>query len=133
MKITYNYYPKGKTKAVTMSYDDGQIYDRRLIEIFDKYGIKGSFHLCSSFLDKEGYVSSSELKTLYKQHEVSLHTVNHPTFAFTPCESQVNDIVEDRKKLERITGKIVKGLSYPIGSFDKDVIARLDSLGVLYS
>ena len=30
----------GKMKAVTFSYDDGVLQDKRLIEILDKYGLK---------------------------------------------------------------------------------------------
>lgn len=37
-------YPGGKAKAVTFSYDDGVIQDRRLAELFDKYGLKGTFN-----------------------------------------------------------------------------------------
>lgn len=38
-------FPGGKAKALTMSYDDGKVQDRRLIDIFNKYGIKGTFNL----------------------------------------------------------------------------------------
>ena len=39
-----------KRKAVTFSYDDGVRQDRRLAEIFDKYGIKGTFNFNSDLL-----------------------------------------------------------------------------------
>ena len=45
MNIGFDFYPGGKRKAVTLSYDDGQIHDRRLIEIMNKYGEKGFFIL----------------------------------------------------------------------------------------
>ncbi len=35
-------YPGGLAKAITFSYDDGQVYDRRLIEIFNQAGFKGN-------------------------------------------------------------------------------------------
>ena len=57
-QITYNYYPGGKTKALTMSFDDGRIFDRDLIKMFNKYGIKGTFHLISSRIDTDGHVKS---------------------------------------------------------------------------
>ena len=44
-KTIYTCFPQGKHKVLTMSYDDGKIFDRKLIEIFNKYGIKGTFHL----------------------------------------------------------------------------------------
>ena len=44
----------GKKKAVTFSFDDGVTQDIRLIEIFNKYGLKGTFNLNSGFLGLEG-------------------------------------------------------------------------------
>ena len=38
-------FPGGKTRAMTFSYDDGVLQDKRLIEMFDKYGVKGTFNL----------------------------------------------------------------------------------------
>ncbi|WP_259305162.1 hypothetical protein [Enterococcus asini] len=49
MKQYYLCYPGGKFKALTMSYDDGRTEDRRLIEIFNRWGLKGTFHLMVAF------------------------------------------------------------------------------------
>ncbi|WP_154669610.1 hypothetical protein [Paenibacillus alginolyticus] len=38
-------FPHGKHKVLTMSYDDGKTANNRRVEIFNKYGIKGTFHL----------------------------------------------------------------------------------------
>ena len=38
-------YPGGLAKAVTFSYDDGVEQDIRLVEIFNKNGIKGTFNI----------------------------------------------------------------------------------------
>lgn len=46
-------YPDGKKKALTFSYDDGQIHDRRLVEILNRYGMKGTFHLNSGKLAQD--------------------------------------------------------------------------------
>ena len=59
-------YPGWKKKALTFSYDDGQIYDRRLVEIFNRYGLKGTFHLNSGTVGKPGFVESRELKNSMK-------------------------------------------------------------------
>lgn len=40
------YDPKWKEKALTFSYDDGGIFNRRLVKIFNKYGLRAAFHLC---------------------------------------------------------------------------------------
>ena len=36
-----------KEKAVTFSYDDGVTQDRRLVEMMNTYGVKGTFNLNS--------------------------------------------------------------------------------------
>ena len=43
----------GKFKAVTFSFDDGVSQDKRLIDLFDKYGLKGTFNLNSNLLGKK--------------------------------------------------------------------------------
>ena len=83
MNKVYQCFPGGKHKALTMSYDDGRTQDRRLIEIFNKYGIRGTFHLNSGLMD-ENHIQPEEVPTLYKGHEVSCHTVTHPTIARCP-------------------------------------------------
>ena len=40
-------FPKGKAKALTLSYDDGVEQDIRLMDIMDKNGLKGTFNLNS--------------------------------------------------------------------------------------
>ena len=40
-------FPGGKSKALTLSYDDGCQSDRKMIEILDRYGIKATFNLNS--------------------------------------------------------------------------------------
>ena len=32
----------GKIKAITMSYDDGSVHYERLVDLFNRYGIKGN-------------------------------------------------------------------------------------------
>ena len=44
----------GKYKALTFSYDDGVTQDIRLIELFNKYGMKATFNLNSELLGKDG-------------------------------------------------------------------------------
>ena len=43
--IYYNRFPLGNQFALTAGYDDGAVSDRRLVETFNKYGIKGTFSL----------------------------------------------------------------------------------------
>jgi len=133
MTISFEFYPEGKRKALTVSYDDGQIHDRRLVEIFDKYGIRGTFHLNSGKFDTEPFISASEVKELYRHHEVSAHTINHPHLTMLPNEMITSEIIEDRRRLEALVGYPVRGMSYPFGSYSEDVQKLLPGLGIEYS
>ena len=44
-KVIYTCFPGGKHKVLTMSYDDGRLEDRRLVALFNRYGIRGTFNL----------------------------------------------------------------------------------------
>jgi len=141
MRLIYKCFPKGKFKVLTMSYDDGREPDKRLISLFNKHGIKGSFHLNSGLLkdapptpnDMYGLrIPKEEIKELYKGHEISCHTTTHPTIARSPIGHVVKEISEDREKLEEIAQYTVRGLSYPNGSYSDEIKAILPSLGIEY-
>src|SRR5690606_19323626 len=95
-------FPGGKHKVLTMRYDDGRAADRRLVSIFNHHCIKGTFHLNSGLLGEGDRIGADEVAELYKGHEVSAHTVTHPTIARSPREQLVEEIMEDRRQLERI-------------------------------
>lgn len=133
MNIIFNRYPEGKTKALTMSYDDGPLSDRRLVEIFNKNGIRGTFHLNSSRFDTSNGFKSEEIAEIYKNHEVSCHTYTHPFPNTMPRESLIMEIMKDRQKLEEAVGYPVRGMSYPYGEYSPEVIAQFRALGMEYS
>ncbi|MCS7463483.1 polysaccharide deacetylase family protein [Paenibacillus doosanensis] len=126
-------YPEGKFKALTMSYDDGRAADRRLVRIFNDHGIKGTFHLNSGLMGTGDRIGQEEAAELYRGHEISAHTVTHPTIVRSPREQLLEEIVEDRKALEKVAGYTVRGMSYPNGSFNRQIKEMLPHLGIEYS
>jgi len=133
MKITYGFYPGGKHRALTMSYDDGREFDRRLVSIFDTYGIRGTFHLNSGFLGGSAHVSAAELDSLYKNHEISSHSVTHPFLERLPSSEIMRELTDDRITLENASGRIVRGMSYPYGTYSDNVISIARACGMEYS
>ncbi len=126
-------YPEAKRKALTFSYDDGQVHDERLVEIFNKHKIKATFHLNSGTLDREGYVKSQQLKALYKGHEVACHGKNHKYLTKLTKEQLINEIWEDRKALEGYMDQMIVGMSYAYGDYSSEVKQILNSLGISYA
>ena len=68
MTVKANLFPGGVRRALTMSYDDGQIFDVRLAELFDKYHIRGTFHINSGNLGGDKYVKKEDFARVYRNH-----------------------------------------------------------------
>ena len=126
-------YPGGLAKAITFSYDDGQVYDRRLIEIFNQAGFKGTFHLNSGNLGKDGYVQKAELPTLYAEHEIACHGVTHRHPRQMNQTEWLREVWQDRLTLEELTGGIVQGMSYAFGEYYPEQVEALCAMGIQYS
>ncbi|MHA6480826.1 polysaccharide deacetylase family protein [Paenibacillus sp. strain BS8-2] len=132
-KLKFDRFPGGVHKAVTFSFDDGRTHDRRLVEVMNRYGLKGTFHLNSGFFGHDGYISGDEVAELYKGHEVSAHTVTHPFLEQSPMDQVAEEILSDRQALESLVGYPVRGMSYPFGSYNNRVVEALPALGIEYS
>lgn len=126
-------FPEGKEKALTFSYDDGQLYDRKLVQILKKYGMKGTFHLNSNTIGTEGYITEAEVAQLYSGMEVAAHTLDHPYLLQQSQASILRQTWEDKKRLEKLSGRIVRGFSYPFGEVSDQLQQTLKCQGVEYA
>ncbi|MFC1596036.1 polysaccharide deacetylase family protein [Candidatus Margulisiibacteriota bacterium] len=128
-------FPGGKQKALVMSFDDAGTQDRRLVKLLNQNNIKGTFHLNSDRLGDglDYYLSSSEVQELFNGHEVSAHTIGHPSLANQHTEFIKYHVGHDRYLLEQLTGKKVRGMSYPFGEYDENVLRLLPGLGIEYA
>ncbi len=128
-------FPKSRHKAVTFSFDDGVTQDRRLIALLNQYGLKATFNLNSSSLGTKGVcryqnfvaphdkVSKEEVKELYRNHEVAVHTVHHPDLTKIESEQEIIDEIEqDRQVLEQLVGYPIVGMAYPFGTVNERVV-----------
>ncbi len=123
----------GKKKAITFSFDDGIEQDIRAIEILDRYGLKGTFNLNSLGFGKVGKpwivgeqyaerkgVEREQVKEIYKNHEVAVHTLTHPNLTTLPDEEVIRQVDEDRKNLEALVGYPIRAMAYPCGGVNND-------------
>ncbi len=122
----------GKMKALTFSYDDGVTQDRRLIDIFNRYGLKATFNLNSELLGlsntlvREGKVvnhtknSPGEIKAIYRGHEVAVHTLTHPNLTQLDDAEIVRQVETDRQNLESLVDYRIVGMAYPCGGVNNN-------------
>lgn len=102
MNIDFLRFPDFKRKAVTLSYDDCVKWDKQLVEIMVKNGLKGTFNLNSSrFASEDGArnLTKQAALELYEGNgmEVAAHGERHLSLAkayvveliATECEKQM--------------------------------------------
>ncbi len=138
-------FPGFLRKAFTTSYDDGVDQDIQLIEIMQKYGIKGTFNLNGNYYNQDirTYAEGTNHRPMgkimaYETYansgmEVALHSYTHPHLEVMRPEQVAYEIVKDREMLEGMFGRIVRGMAYPYGTLNDSVVETLRNCGVVYS
>ncbi len=133
-------FPGGLAKAVTLSYDDGVIQDRRLASMLKEAGMKCTFNINSGIFTPEDAASTSRRMTLKQcletydpqYFEVANHGYNHMTLPALDPATVCWQVSEDRKNLETIFNRRITGMAYPNGPTNEDVIDVLAACGIDY-
>lgn len=134
-------------KAVTFSYDDGIAQDRRLVEIFNRYGMKCTFNLNTGIQSPESFfeiekvhierMEQEGLADLYRGHEIALHGLTHafPNQLIEQDNLQAaleEEYLQDAKNIEKLYGKYPVGMAYAYGDCPGQVVEYLKTIGIRY-
>ena len=135
-------FPGGKTRAFTLSYDDGVIQDRRLAELFRQYGLKCTFNLNSALLGRKdtrydpgkqpldvSKIQCAEVESVYRTHEIGGHGLYHSFLDSIGTALAMYELIEDKRRLEEMAGRPLKMFAYPYGRYDTQVIELLSLAG----
>lgn len=132
-----------KTKAFTLSYDDGVMTDARFVNIINKYGIKCTFNLNSSFIGSSNewmyhdlnvtYLDKETALKTYQGHEIAVHTCTHPFLEKLSNQEIKAEISEDRITLQNMFHQPVSGMAYPYGTYNDAVKKAVAECGISYS
>ena len=116
MKYNLLRFPNFKEMAITLSYDDGVVHDKRLLEIIKKYNMKCTFNINSGLLHGNVRMTVEEALAVYDDScEIACHGEKHLKLTDVPLAQAVNEVVADRKNLERLFNRIVQGMAYSYG------------------
>ena len=122
----------GNLKALTFSFDDGVLQDLKVLEILDKYGLKATFNLNSCHLGNKNHldvygqkinhdkIAPKNVKEVYKNHEVAVHTKTHPLLTKLSDEEIIDQVENDRQLLSALCGYEIIGMAYPCGGVNND-------------
>ncbi len=130
-------------KAVTFSYDDGNVQDKKLIGLFEQYNVKGTFNLNSGMDYNTGtweceglsihHLDPACWKKVYRDQEAAVHTVHHPNLFEMKDEDAIRrEIRDDRDRISSVTGQTVRGMAYPFGGHTEQVRRIAAEEGMLY-
>lgn len=136
-------------KFLTFSYDDGVTQDIRLIELFNKYGMKATFNINSELLGLDGELvrdgvrithiknKKEDVKYIYEGHEVAAHTLTHPFLPGIEDPAEIiRQVEQDRLNLSELCGYEVLGMAYPGGGVNfNDFVAETirNNTGIKYA
>lgn len=126
-------FPGGRSKALSMSYDDGSEHDRRLVAIFNDHGIRATFHLNSDFLGNDYKIGRDEAVSLYQGHEIACHGATHADLTHLSDDAIRHELGWDKHRLETLTGAPVRGLAYAFGTHDDRVVGLVAEAGFSYA
>ena len=109
-------FPDGKTKALTLSYDDGSSHDMRFLETINKYGLKCTFNLVGDSVAKDAGTMNNEYireNILGKGHEVATHGYFHRAQDLIRPIEGIKEVYDSRVALEKEFGMIIRGMAFP--------------------
>ena len=124
-------FPGFRAKALTVSYDDGPVFDERLIDILGARGIRGTYNLNSECMGDVPWrrLTWERALKLYPASgsEVAVHGARHLTLADVDEGRAMRELIVDRENLEQRFGIIVRGSAYANGGAgprEAELIAR---------
>ena len=115
-------------KIFLLSFDDGTVWDKRFVELLNKYGMKATFNLNSGLEDFVWYFEDrfpvrrqklAETVEQYRGHEIASHTLTHPWLnSLTPPQLS-REVGEDCAALKEIFGLEEIGFGVPFTACDE--------------
>lgn len=97
-------------KIFLLSFDDGTLWDRRLVDLLNRYGMKGTFNLNSGLEDFVWNFGDfpvrrqilSEIGNLYEGHEIASHSLHHHRLDQLSPPQLRREVEEDAARLKEV-------------------------------
>ena len=115
-------------KIFLLSFDDGTIWDKRFVELLNRYGMKATFNLNSGledfvweFEDRLPVRRQKLVETVeqYRGHEVASHTLTHPWLNTLTPPQLSREVGEDCETIKAVFGLEEIGFGVPFTACDE--------------
>lgn len=109
-----------KKIEIHLSFDDGSVYDLKLVDLLEKHDLKATFYIPVYWTDynkRKGVepLSDADFRMIADKYEIGSHTITHPLLTRIPYGAAEYEIVHSQRKLEEILGREVTKFAYPRG------------------
>lgn len=129
-----------KKKLFVFAIDDGTIFDKKVVAIFNKYGIVATFNLNSGLQDYVWFkdwlevrrLRLEENKNIYDGHEVASHSLTHPFLTSLSDHDVYREVKEDIDNLKNIFRCDIKTFSFPFDGYDERTINIIKNMGITH-
>ena len=111
--------------TVILTFDDGYVDNYTdMFPILKKYGAKATVFLISEMVDTDGYLNVDQIVEMASSGLVSFqcHTANHVDLSYQDENTMRSEFSTSISKIESWTGRPVRALAYPAGSYNDTVI-----------
>ncbi len=141
----FNQKKYSKKISVAITFDDGYLSVKEIaIPLLMKYNFKAAFFIPVGNIgnhpkwefdkgwndQKELVMTGIELKELEKDgYEIYSHTMSHPHLQNLNEKDIMNELQGSKQKLKKILNHEIIAISYPYGSYDKNVYETVKKVG----
>ncbi len=116
---------------ISISFDDGfkGLYEN--IGIINQLEIPITIFVVCSFLDRDNFLSTNNLKELAKNKFIKIqsHTLSHSELPTLDSDSLQMDLQKSKEVLESICDTEINSICFPKGLFDKSTIKKSSEVG----
>ena len=136
---TFLRFPDGREKALSFTFDDGCVEDRRLIDKIGELGLRCTCNLNSDWFDlKLSYNTrmneADTVAALDREYvEIASHGAKHSDCFNTEQHAYIWDAIKDRAKLESLFHRPITGYAFPQGAVTEQAKRDLERAGFEYA
>lgn len=117
-----------KRTILTTSWDDGHSKNLKLVELLNKYKLRGTFYLSR---DPNFNQSEDEIIKISLSQEIGAHSLTHPNLTKLDLSQAKKEIFGSKEWLKSLINKPVEIFAYPFGFYNDEIKKLVKQAGFI--